>query len=57
MAGFTLDTLSVLTVAKALTASWRASNSKDLHLPLSPSDKACETGADVTTCQPHGLHM
>ena len=41
IAGLTLDTLSVLTVARVLTAFWRASKSNDLQRSLSPEDRPC----------------
>lgn len=52
IAGLTLDTLSVLRVARDLTAFWRASNSRDLQRSLSPEDSACSKQAQ----QHHMLH-
>lgn len=49
-AGLTFDTLSVLTLARDLTAFWRAEKSRDLQRSLSPEDSACSKQA-----QPH--HM
>ena len=51
MAGFTLDMLSVLTVARDLTAFWRASNNRDLQRSLSPLESACRSQTPVSCGQ------